>query len=275
LLVTERRTPEGGIVGVRTDITAIKKAEEASCRSKEFLDHVLDAMDHDVFVKDERHRWVILNKAACELIGGSREELIGRSDDDFFSTEQAALNWKTDDEALESGNTINYEWKSKKDGQCRTFLSNKSVFSDSLTGKRYIAGVAIDITERKRAEEALFHEKERAQVTLHCIGDGVITTDPSCGVEYLNPVAEALTGWTTEEAQGNPLAVIFNILEEQSRTPVPNPVACCLKEGQIVGLANHTVLISRYGQEHAIEDSASPIRGRDGEVLGAMARQSG
>jgi diguanylate cyclase (GGDEF)-like protein/PAS domain S-box-containing protein len=86
----------------------------------------------------------------------------------------------------------------------------------------------------------------------------------------LNPVAEALTGWTTEEAQGNPLAVIFNILEEQSRTPVPNPVACCLKEGQIVGLANHTVLISRYGQEHAIEDSASPIRGRDGEVLGAV-----
>ncbi|MGZ9190608.1 MAG: PAS domain S-box protein, partial [Nitrospira sp.] len=82
----------------------------------------------------------------------------------------------------------------------------------------------INITDRKRAEEAMFNEKERAEVTLHCIGDGVITTDPNCRVEYLNPVAESLTGWTTEEARGKPVEVIFNIIEEQSRAPVPSPV---------------------------------------------------
>jgi PAS domain S-box-containing protein len=129
-------------------------------------------------------------------------------------------------------------------------------------------GAILDITDRKRTEEELFNEKERAEVTLHCIGDGVITTDPSCRVEYLNPVAETLTGWTTEDARGKGVEVIFKIIEEQSRIPVPDPVARCLKECTIVGPASHTVLISRHGQEHAIEHSVAPIRGREGEVLG-------
>jgi diguanylate cyclase (GGDEF)-like protein/PAS domain S-box-containing protein len=133
-----------------------------------------------------------------------------------------------------------------------------------------VGTIVVEITARKRTEEALFNEKERAEVTLHCIGDGVITTDPSCRVEYLNPVAEALTGWTTEEARRKPVEVIFNIIEGQSYTPVPNPVARCLKDGTIVGLANQALLISRSGQEHAIEDSVAPIRSREGAVLGAV-----
>ena len=108
-------------------------------------------------------------------------------------------------------------------------------------------------------------------MTLHCIGDGGITTDPNCRVEYLNPVAESLTGWTTGEARGKPLQAIFNIVEEQSRTPAPNPVARCLKDGTIVGLVSHTVLISRHGQERAIEKFGRPDpRGREGAVLGGV-----
>jgi diguanylate cyclase (GGDEF)-like protein/PAS domain S-box-containing protein len=131
-------------------------------------------------------------------------------------------------------------------------------------------GIQMDITDRKRAEEALFEEKERAQVTLHSIGDAVITTDGHAIVDYLNPVAEAITGWTTAEAHGRSLSEVFRIVNEQTRQPAPDPVARCLREGKIVGLANHTVLIDRHGREYHIDDSAAPIRGRDGQLLGVV-----
>ena len=127
-----------------------------------------------------------------------------------------------------------------------------------------------EIVERKRAEEALFEEKERAQVTLHSIGDAVITTDATGIVAYMNPVAEALTGWSVDEARGQPLEAVFQIINERSRERVPNPVARCLVEGGIKGLSNHTVLMSRSGQEYAIQDSAAPIRCRNGKISGAV-----
>ncbi len=127
-----------------------------------------------------------------------------------------------------------------------------------------------DISERQRTEQALFAEKERAQVTLHSIGDGVITTDAEGIVEYINPIAEKLTGWQCNEAQGLPLARVFRVINEQTRQPVIDPVAQCLEKNCIVEIAGHSVLINRGGQEYAIQDSAAPIRGRDGTVLGVV-----
>ncbi|MGI9284422.1 MAG: PAS domain S-box protein, partial [Pseudomonadales bacterium] len=92
----------------------------------------------------------------------------------------------------------------------------------------------IDVTERHRAEEALFHEKERVQVTLESIGDAVITTDAQGRVNYCNAVAEALTGWRRDEAVGQPLTDVFNIINEETREPVANPVARCLTENTVV-----------------------------------------
>jgi diguanylate cyclase (GGDEF)-like protein/PAS domain S-box-containing protein len=126
------------------------------------------------------------------------------------------------------------------------------------------------IAERAQAEAELFEAKERAQVTLHSIGDAVLTTDASAVVEYLNPVAESLTGWRTAEARGRPLGEIFRIVGEQSRQPMPDPVARCLQEGKTIGLTNHALLINRHGQEYHITESAAPIRGGDGRVLGAV-----
>ena len=108
------------------------------------------------------------------------------------------------------------------------------------------------------------------RVTLQSIGDAVITTDPQARVRWLNPVAERLTGWRAEDASGRPLDQVFSIVHEESRTVVPSPVATCLAEGRIVGLASNTVLLSADGAEYGIEDSAAPIRGADGEVLGAV-----
>ena len=125
--------------------------------------------------------------------------------------------------------------------------------------------------ERKAMEQALFQEKELAQVTLKSIGDGVITTDVQGRVNGLNPMAEYLTGWTIEEAKELPLAKIFKIVHERSRKPLENPVEVALQENRIVHLTNHyATLISLTGEEFAIRDSAAPIRAKAGQVVGAV-----
>jgi len=133
-----------------------------------------------------------------------------------------------------------------------------------------IYAVGRDIDARKQAQQELFEEKERAQVTLHSIGDGVIATDALGIVEYINATAERLTGWTADQARGSTLTAVFNIIDETSRAPEPNPVADCLAQGRVIKLRDRTVLVSRSGEEYPIQDSVAPIRGRSGEVLGAV-----
>ncbi|MGB8687874.1 MAG: EAL domain-containing protein [Microcoleus sp.] len=127
-----------------------------------------------------------------------------------------------------------------------------------------------EIEEHQRLENALFAEKELAQVTLQSIGDAVITTDAQGNIRYFNPVAERITGWKAEEAEGMPLSTVFLIVNEVTREPAGNPINKALLEDQIVGLANHTILIARDGTEYGIEDSAAPIRDRQGEIIGAV-----
>ncbi|BAN02095.1 EAL domain-containing protein [Ilumatobacter coccineus] len=127
-----------------------------------------------------------------------------------------------------------------------------------------------DISERKAAEMALAESHESLRVTLMSIGDAVITADPSGDVEWMNPVAERLTGWSAEEARGKPLRQVFHIVDEETRQPTENPMATCLQEQRIVGLVNRTLLLSRTGEEYGIEDSAAPIRDEYGQVLGVV-----
>ncbi len=108
------------------------------------------------------------------------------------------------------------------------------------------------------------------RTTLSCIGDAVITTDSIGNITLLNPVAQSLTGWTEEEAKGLPLTRVFNIVNEESRRPVESPTERALREGVVVGLANHTLLIAKDGTERAIDDSAAPIRNDAGTVTGVV-----
>ncbi len=124
--------------------------------------------------------------------------------------------------------------------------------------------------ELARSLEELRQQREWFQVTLASIGDAVITTDILGNVTFLNPVAERMTGWTSDEAIGKPLASAFKIVNERTRVTVQNPIAKVLSEGAIVGLANHTALIAKDGTETAIEDSAAPIRDLRGNICGAV-----
>jgi PAS domain S-box-containing protein len=127
-----------------------------------------------------------------------------------------------------------------------------------------------DITERRRAEHALREQAEWLRVTLSSIGDAVITTDSDGRVTFLNGVAEGLTGWTREEATGRRLEEVFRIINEHTRRPAEDPVGRVLREGGVVGLANHTLLIARDGTETPIDDSAAPIRDDEGRVAGVV-----
>ena len=130
-------------------------------------------------------------------------------------------------------------------------------------------GIALGI-ERKIAEEERRQQQEWLRVTLASIGDAVITTNQQGKVTFLNSIAVELTGYTQADAEGQPLETVFQILNEQTRQPVENPVEKVLRNGAIVGLGNHTVLIAKDGTERPIDDSAAPIRDTSGQIIGVV-----
>ena len=124
--------------------------------------------------------------------------------------------------------------------------------------------------ERSANAEALFLERERAQVTLASIGDAVISIDVAGNITYLNPVAESMTGWSRQEASGRPLEEVLRLIDGDSREPALNPLAMAILHNRTVGLSANCVLIRRDGYESAIEDTAAPIHDRRGQVTGAV-----
>ncbi len=126
------------------------------------------------------------------------------------------------------------------------------------------------MVERKRSQFALKEERERLRAILLSVGDGVIATDEKGYIEMINPVAQRLTGWMQADALGKPFEKVFNIINEQTRKKCPNPVTMVLNTGEIVGLANHTVLLTRDGGEIPIADSAAPIRNHHNQISGVV-----
>jgi PAS domain S-box-containing protein len=142
--------------------------------------------------------------------------------------------------------------------------------SSALSSMHSIASITGQSIERRRAEDAVRASQAWLSTTLTSIGDGVIATDAKGRVSFLNPVAEALTGWTSTEAKGRHLDEIFRIVNEDTRNTVESPVAKVLSAGAIVGMANHTLLLRRDGTEIAIDDSAAPILSGSGDLSGVV-----
>ena len=165
----------------------------------------------------------------------------------------------------------NFEYRlRRKDGREIVVLENARAVYDDNGNIVAHEGTITDITDRKRAETRVFEEKERAQVTLQSIGDGVITTDAEGNVDYINPVATELTGWDMRSVRGKPVADIMTIINEHTRATVENPVIRCLKDGRVITLAENSVLITKKGDEVPIQDSAAPIRDRIGNIIGSV-----
>ncbi len=155
-------------------------------------------------------------------------------------------------------------------GEWRWVVSRAKARVDATGRLRRLVGVEFDITERKLYEDALFKEKESAQITLQSIGDGVITTDGQLIVEYLNPTAEDLTGWRFEEAQGKHIDDIFRGFHEETCEPLENPLSVAIRRARAIKSVRPTLLIKRDGNEMYIESTASPIRDGSGAVSGGV-----
>ncbi|MBX9602836.1 MAG: PAS domain S-box protein [Bryobacteraceae bacterium] len=132
------------------------------------------------------------------------------------------------------------------------------------------AALQLEVAERERAQRAEAVQREWYQTTLSSIGDAVIATGPDALVQFLNPTAAELTGWSPEEAHGRPISEVFDIRNEETFQPVEIPVEQVVREHKVVGLANHTILMNRAGAAIPIDDSAAPIFAPDGHLMGVV-----
>ena len=171
------------------------------------------------------------------------------------------------------GNTPYFESTHRmkhQNGEWRWMTSRAKAIVDDKGRLIRIVGAEADITERKIYEDALFREKESAQITLQSIGDGVITTDADSNVEYVNPVAEDLTGWKVDDASGRPIDEIFRAFHEETCEPLENPMGVAINRDRRIKSVRPTLLIRRDGNELYIESTASPIRDGKGRVTGGV-----
>ena len=257
------------LLAVVRDISDRKRAEEEKNTAIARFQTLVDSLDALVYVADmETHELLFINSYGKNVWGDIAGKICwqslqtGQSGPCSFCTNQQLLDAggrPTDTLIWEFRNTVTGDWYECRD-QAIQWTDGRLVRME----------IAINITPRKAAEEALAAEKERLTVTLRSIGDGVITTDIDGGIILLNAVAEELTGWSQDEAQGRSLTEVFHIIHEQTRQPCENPAEKVISSGQIIGLANHTALIARDGRERKIADSGAPIRDREGRTIGVV-----
>src|SRR2546427_1274459 len=211
------------------------------------------------------------NPAAERIFGYTSAEIIGRPITVLFPPERLS----EEDEFLRrvaAGQRVDHfeTVRIRKDG---TRIDVSVTLSPILASAGRIVGIskmARDITERKRLQAERQASEELLRITLSSIGDAVMTTDRQGRVTFINPTAETLTGWPNDEAVGQLITRVFNIVNEANGRPAEDPVGRVLRDGTVVGLAHHTALIARDGTVRPIADRAPPIRDSQGRVYGVV-----
>jgi len=261
------------LIGIFRDITRRNKAEKQLRELNSRMRAVYSATSMIIFSLDQNYRYLSFNenhRLTMKHIWGKEIE-IGRSMPDYIANDKDRKKAKNNfDKALKGETFVEIE-----------------VYGDALLSRKYweneyapltdekgqVYGLSVfvrDISAQKQAEEAVRIERARLEVTLKSIGDAVIAANIDGTVLMINPVALEWTGWTEKEATGRALHEVFHIINEDSGERVNNPVEKVLTNGKIVGLANHTVLISKNGTRYNIEDSAAPIRDQNGKIIGIV-----
>ena len=248
--------------------------------------------DYAIFMLDPTGHVVSWNAGAQNIKGYAASEIIGKHFSTFYPQAdiQSGKPAHELDVAMRLGTYAEEGWRLRKDGS-RFWASVLITALFDPNGKlRGFSKVTRDQTGRKEAEEQdrklaveraareeaerssrlIEAQREQLRVTLESIGDAVIATDLHGNVTLLNGVAQRLVGWTQKEAVGRPLTEVFNIRHDQTGVAAENPAVQVLREGVVVGLANHTVLISRDGTVRPIDDSAAPIRDQEGQLAGVV-----
>ncbi|WP_292747639.1 PAS domain S-box protein, partial [Methylophaga sp. UBA3191] len=243
----------------------------------EKLKQLCDDFPLGIILCDESDRCVYSNRAYVNIIGYATDEILDKDWHNWLYIEDvASLNAKWE-KALLNRTSLQEDVRLIRCDGTMIWVRLHAVMLE--TGQYPFASLLMveDISARKttegivqQMENALFEEKERAQVTLDSIGDAVLATDLSGNITYLNLEAEHLTGWDRLQAIGKPLLTVFNIIDGESRETAPNPANKAMLENRTVELAIGCILIARDGSEVEIEDSAAPIHNRAQQVSGAV-----
>lgn len=232
---------------------------------------IVQSSEDAIFTKTFDDVVTTWNLGAEKLFGYSAKEMIGQSilrliPEHKLEEESNLLN-----QLKNHQNIQHYETEYlHKDGHKIDVAISLSAMENMHGEVAEISEIIRDVTFQKQIQQQLRMEHELLKVTMDSIGDAVMTTDQHGFVQYLNPVAQKLTGWTTEEAFGKRSQKILNVINEKSRKPALNPITLCLAEHRVIALTEDNLLISRTGEEFAIQESASPIRDTDGKTLGAV-----
>jgi PAS domain S-box-containing protein len=298
-VLTSLRDASGRLIGYAKVSRDLSERLTLRATEERFRLFVQNVRDYAILLLDPSGRVISWNPGAQRMKGYRAEEILDRHFSVFYP-EEAVKNGVCDLElgvAAKEGRFEDEGWRVRKDGT--RFWANVVITALRDAGGTLVgyAKITRDLSERRKAEEErirlaqveeanrvkdAFLEREKEArgaaeeaknslaTMLRSIGDAVVATDEHGVVTLVNPVAEKLTGWTESEARGRPLRVIFHIVNEETRQLVESPVDRVLREGVVVGLANHTILIARDGTERPINDSGAPIRDDQNRIRGVI-----
>jgi PAS domain S-box-containing protein len=279
LTISPVRDASGTIVAaskIARDITERKRAAAALAAHQEWFRVTLASIGDAVIASDAAGYVSYMNETAETLTGWPLAEATGRALEDIFHIVNETTRERVENPAavvMRSGQIVglaNHTVLISRDGTARPIADSGAPIRDSDNRILGVVLVFRDVTEERQAEEAIAEQREWLETTLESIGDAVIATDVRGHIVFMNPIAEHLTGWRSDDARGRPCGDVFNIVNEQTRRLAENPVTRVLAEGTVVGLANHTLLIAADGTERPIDDSGAPIRNREGRIVGVV-----
>jgi diguanylate cyclase (GGDEF)-like protein/PAS domain S-box-containing protein len=263
-----------GVIGIARDITDMKTAEAAVRALNQHLQIAIEASGGGVFEADmtkPEFRWgermYELYDLPRDAYDGTLEQWLSYIHADDVPKVLKAYEVAVNETSLFS---MDFRIRRQRSGEMRHIRSFARVIRDDAGVAVRAVGMNFDITDHKELAEALFEEKERLRITLHSIGDSVITTDAEARITFMNPIAEQMTGWAAADAAGQPLREVFRIVDEITGAPFTDPVAACLAQMRPYHLDDGAVLIGRDGERRNVRDSAAPVRATSGDVIGAV-----
>ena len=240
---------------------------ESEVRYREMFENMSNAVAvYEVIHSGKGFIFKEFNSAAEKIEKISRESVLGKSSFDVFPNLKEFGLIDVFSRVWQTGNPESFPTSFYQDHR---LMGWRDYYVYKLNSGEIVT-IYEDATAQKQAEESVWLEKERAQVTLHSIGDGVITTDVLGKIDYLNPIAQKLTGWSEAAAIGLPLLTVFNIINDVTNEVPENPVEKCIQMNCSIEGANHIRLIDRAGKTIEIEHSAAPINDRHGDTIGAI-----
>ncbi len=263
------------LFGVARDLTDRKRTEEALREKEAFTKTIMDHLPIGIAVNsvDPAVEFSYMNDNFPKIYRTTREALANPDvfwDVVYEDPEFRQKIKKRVENDCASGNPEQMQWQDipfTRSGEGPFYISARNI---PIHGTKMMISTVWDMTERKLAEDRLKASEQNLRTTLNSIGDAVISTDTEGAIIRMNPVAENLCGWSTGEAKGKALEEVFYIVHADTGEAVDNPVAKVLESGKVIGLANHTMLISRNGTEYQIADSAAPIIDDNGHATGVV-----